>query len=186
MEMMATDTDKRSLSIETVMTMMWSRIRSLQVEPISRRRRRLRLCCLLDAYKPTKSMPPTIIEEMEETFLRLSFSKTVAMKLVDDQGTDSPWTLASLSDEYIATFFHVIRMPGKMPNRGHQISVLAGKNLKHAALMFQSMECCSRIYDIKHVNSTSVLQCKHQWELEQKKTNATDAHKVDKNNWAKT
>ena len=30
------------------------------------------------------SLPPTIVKEMEETFLRLGFSQTVARKLVDD------------------------------------------------------------------------------------------------------
>ena len=66
---------------------------------------------------------PTTIEEMEEMFLRLGFSQTVAMKLVDDQGIVSLWTLASLSDEDIAAICDVIRRPGglvsgKMPDRG--------------------------------------------------------------------
>ena len=40
---------------------------------------------------------------MEEVFLGLGFSQAVAMKLVDDQEIDAPQTLASLSDEDIAT-----------------------------------------------------------------------------------
>ena len=52
--------------------------------------------------------------------------------------------------------------------------------------MFKTMECCSNIYDIKHVNSTSLLHYQHQWELELKKTDDTEAPKVDKNNWVKT
>ena len=51
----------------------------------------------------TKSLLLTIIKEMEEMFLRLGFSQTVVMKLVDNQGMDSPHTLASLSDKDIAT-----------------------------------------------------------------------------------
>ena len=47
-------------------------------------------------------MPPlTIEDEMQEMFLILGFSLMVAKKLVEDQGIDSPWTLASLSDENI-------------------------------------------------------------------------------------
>ena len=60
------------------------------------------------------------------------------------------------------------------------------KNLKLAAFMLKMMECCSKAYDIGHVNSTSVLQYQHQSELEQKKVDNTKALKVDKNNGAKT
>ena len=38
----------------------------------------------------TECLQLTIIEEMEEMFLRLRFSQTVAMKLVDDQGIVFP------------------------------------------------------------------------------------------------
>ena len=38
----------------------------------------------------TTSLPLTIIEEIEEMFLRLGFSQTVAMKIKDDQEIDSP------------------------------------------------------------------------------------------------
>ena len=58
-----------------------------------------------------ESLPPTIVKEMEEMFIRLGFSQTVAMKLVDDQWIDSPLTLASLSDEDIVTIF-VMRSTG--------------------------------------------------------------------------
>ena len=60
----------------------------------------------------TESLPSTIIIEMEEMFLRLGFSQTVAMKLLDDQGIDSPQTLASLSDKDIATICNMIRRAG--------------------------------------------------------------------------
>ena len=50
-----------------------------------------------------KSLPPTIVEEIEEMFLRLGFSWTVAQKLVNDQGIDSPCTLESLPYKNIAT-----------------------------------------------------------------------------------
>ena len=49
----------------------------------------------------TESPPLTIVKEMEEMFLSLGYSQTVAMKFVNDQGIDSPWTLTSLSDEDI-------------------------------------------------------------------------------------
>ena len=55
--------------------------------------------------------PTTIIKEMEEMFLRLGFIQTVAIKLVDDQGIDSPWTLASLSDKDIAAIYDIIHRP---------------------------------------------------------------------------
>ena len=60
---------------------------------------------------------------MEEMFLRLGFSQTAAMKLLDDQEINSPWTLASLSDKDIANTCVVIKRPGnlvsrKAPNRG--------------------------------------------------------------------
>ena len=67
---------------------------------------------------------------LEEMFLRLGFSQIVAMKLVDDQGIDSPWTLVSLSDENIAAIGNVIHrlvklVSRKTPGRGDQNSVLA-------------------------------------------------------------
>ena len=51
---------------------------------------------------------------------------------------------------------------------------------------FKMIECCSKDYKVRHVNITSVLQSQHQWELEQKKTNDSEAPKVDTNKWAKT
>ena len=69
-----------------------------------------------------------------------------------------------------------------MPDRGNRISVLEAKNLKLTAFMFKTIECCSQAYVI---NSTSVLLHEHQWELEQKKTDSTEAPMVDKNNWVK-
>ena len=76
-----------------------------------------------------ESLLLTIIKEMEEMLLRLGFSQTVAMKLVDDQVIESPWTLASLSDEDIVTTCDMIRRPGslasgKMPEREWRTSSL--------------------------------------------------------------
>ena len=93
--------------------------------------------------------PPTIFEEMQEIFLRLVFSQSLALKLVDDQGIDSPWTLASLSNEDIAAMYNVIHRPvglvsGKTSNRGNQISVLAATNLKLAVFTVKTMKHCSR------------------------------------------
>ena len=36
--------------------------------------------------------------------------------------------------------------------------------------MFKTMGYCSRVYKIQHVDSTSILKYRHQWELQQKKT----------------
>ena len=41
------------------------------------------------------------------------------------------------------------------------------------------MECCSKDYDIRCVNSTSVLNNQHKWELEQKETDNAEAFKAD-------
>ena len=59
-------------------------------------------------------------------------------------------------------------------------------NFKLMAFMFKMMECYSKASGIGHANSTSLLHCQHQWELEQKKTYVTEAPKVDKNNFMKT
>ena len=73
----------------------------------------------------TPSLPPAIIEEMEEMTLRLGFNQTVGTKLVDYQGIDSPWTQASLSDEVIAIICKMTCRPGRLvsrktPDRGNQ------------------------------------------------------------------
>ena len=86
----------------------------------------------------TESQPPTIIKEGEDRF-----SQMVAMKLVNDQGTYSPLTFASLSDEDIAAICDVIRRPGclvskKMSDRGNHISILVENNLKVTVFMFKS------------------------------------------------
>ena len=60
------------------------------------------------------------------------------------------------------------------------------KNLNLMAFMFKMMEHCSKDYEIKCVNSTSVLKYQHQWELEWKKTDNAEVLKVDKKNWVKT
>ena len=52
--------------------------------------------------------------------------------------------------------------------------------------MFKLMETCSKPYFIRLVNSRKMLECHHQRELEQKKTDNIKAPKVDKNNLAKT
>ena len=67
---------------------------------------------------------PNVKQLMERMFLRLCFSQTVARKLKEDQGVDSPWTLASLSDKDIATIYDVIcrfngLVSGKTPDRGN-------------------------------------------------------------------
>ena len=72
----------------------------------------------------------------------------------------------------------------KIPDRGNQISALVADNLKFPVFMFKKMEHCSKAYDIKHVNRTSMLQYQPQWELEQKKADNTEASKVERNNWA--
>ena len=56
-----------------------------------------------------ESLPLSIIKEMEDMFLRLGFSPTVAQKLVDDQRICFPWTLARLSDEIITVICDVFR-----------------------------------------------------------------------------
>ena len=58
------------------------------------------------------SLLPSIVKELEEMYLRLSFSQAVMLKLVDDQGIDSSSTLASLSDENNAAICDVICRPG--------------------------------------------------------------------------
>ena len=123
--------------------------------------------------------------------LRLGFSQALVLKLVADQGIDSSYTLASLSDEDITNICNMIQWPGglassrKAPNRWDQISVLAAKNLKLLMFMFKMMEHCSQDYVVRNINSTSVLHYQHQWKQEQKKTDNVKVPKVDKNNWAK-
>ena len=102
----------------------------------------LRQCC-------APSLPQTIVEDMEEMFLGLCFSQAVAMKQLDDQGIDSPWTLASLSDEVITAICDMIHRPGRLVSgktldRGNQISALATKNLKLAAFMFKTLSTVPR------------------------------------------
>ena len=138
-----------------------------------------------------ESPPLTMNEEMKEIFSRLVFSKTVAQKPVEDQGIISPWILASLFDEDITTICDIIRRPeglvnGRKLDKGNLISALVAKNLMLAAFMFKSMKNCSKAYDIRHVDSTSVLHYQHKWELEQKKTDILMALKVGINNWEKT
>ena len=135
------------------------------------------------------NLPLTVVKEMEEMFLRLGFSQAVVLKLVEDQEIDSPWILASLSNDDIAAICDMIHRPGglvsgKTPDKGNKISVMAAKNLKLVAFMFKTMEYCSKDYRIQ--NSTSVLHYQHQLELEQKKSDDIEAPKVDKNKRAKT
>ena len=81
---------------------------------------------LLIAHVPAvQSLPPTVVKKMEEMFLRLGFSQAVVLKRVDDQGIDSPQTLANLSDEDIADICNVIHrhgglVSGKTLDRGNR------------------------------------------------------------------
>ena len=135
----------------------------------------------------TPSLPPIVVKEMEKMFLRLGFIKAVVLKLVEDKGIDFPQTLASLSDEDIATIYDMVCRPcglvsGKTLDRGIQISVPAAKNLKLMEFMFKTMEHGSKDYRIQDINSTSMLGYQHKWELKQKKSNDIKAQKVDMNN----
>ena len=58
-------------------------------------------------------MPATsYCQKMDKIFFRLESSQTVALKLMEDQGIDSPWILSSLSDKDMTTICNVIRRPG--------------------------------------------------------------------------
>ena len=122
-----------------------------------------------------KSLPLIIIKEMEEMFLRLGFSETVAQKLAKDQGIDSPCALANLSNEDSTAICDIIRRPGylvgwKTQDKWDQISILVAKNLKVTAFMFKSMEHWPKTYNNRYADYASVLQHQHQWEWEQKNT----------------
>ena len=140
------------------MTAMSKVIRSLQVEPTNEQRRLwLLLRCLEPMHQPQK--PITYHHQRNGTnvsFLR--FTQTGTYKLVGDQGIDSPWTLASLSDDDTTTICDMIRRPGLVSSdtadRGSQISVLVAKNLKVTVFMFKMMEHFSRAYSIQLVDST--------------------------------
>ena len=64
---------------------------------------------LVSHAQATESPPPTILEEIEDMFLILASTQSVDTKLVDDQGIESPQSLASLSDKDIASICNVIR-----------------------------------------------------------------------------
>ena len=63
------------------------------------------------------SPSPMVVKEMEEMFLRLGFSQAAVLMLVEDQGMNSPWTLASFSDEDITIICDMIYRPGGLVNR---------------------------------------------------------------------
>ena len=69
-------------------------------------------------------------------------------------------------------------LSGRTPDGRHHISVLAVKNLKLAMLMLKMIKCCSKPYDVNNVNSKRVLEYKHHWELEHKKTDNLEVLKV--------
>ena len=98
------------------------------------------------------SLQPTVVKEMEDMFFRLGFNQAEVLKLVEDQGIDSPWTLASLSDEDITAICDMINRPsglvsGKTLDRGNPISVLAAKNLKLVAFLFMTMALFQGLQD---------------------------------------
>ena len=124
---------------------------------------------------------------MNGMFLRLWLILTVVQKLVEDHGIDFPQTPTGLSNEDITAFCDVIRMPGvlvggRMPDSRNEISIWVVKNFKLAAIMFKSMEHCPKPFETKCVNSSAVLQCKHQWKLEPNKTVDLKVTKVVKKN----
>ena len=90
-------------------------------------------------------LPPTMEDEMKVLFLTLDFSQTVAQKLMEDQGIDSPLSLASLFDEDITAICDVMRRPGgqvggRTPDRREQISILMAKNIKLTEFIFNLIE----------------------------------------------
>ena len=121
-------------------------------------------------------------QERDANDVHLMFSHMVVEKLLEGQWIVFPETLASLSDDQIASTCNLIRRPGgfvsgMMSYGGNQVYVLAVKNLKFDAFVFDPMECCSVPYDITSVNKKEVLNLQNQWELENRRT-----PKGDKNN----
>ena len=60
-------------------------------------------------------------------------------------------------------------------------TVLLARHLPSEACSIHVQDNLMLLQGLQHVNSTSVLQNQHQWELEQKTTDDTKAPNVDKN-----
>ena len=106
-----------------------------------RRKTRWLLLCLKITCQPQNPHP-----WLSNKWMRFS-----SIKDVDDQGIDSPWNLASHSDEDINAICDMIkRSCGSLVLKyqtGSHISVLVAKNLKLVAFLFKMMEHCSRTFD---------------------------------------
>ena len=155
---MATKMDKRSPSIQMVMAMMWKK------SGTNKQKEKDEMVTVTPGRsKSGAECLPLTIEQMEEMFLNLGFSQVVAEKLVYDQQIDSPQILANLSDEDITMICNTIRksdglVGGKTPERGDQIFILLTKSFKLAAFVLKTLEHYSTAYDIRCVDSTSVLK----------------------------
>ena len=119
-----------------------------------------------DCRPAIANLPPTVKDEIQVMFVRLSLSQMVVDKLVKDQKTDCPMTLSSLSDDKTTAICDVIRRSGDLvnkrtPARGNQVSALAAKNLQLTTFMLK-MTAFSKPYDVYPANSRGVLEYQHQ------------------------
>ena len=98
---------------------------------------------------------------LQAVYIWLDFSPEAAMKLVREQGLDSPERLRVLPDKNVNDICYVMRKPGgknvdRMPNRGQQVSVIAQEKLKLVAFLFHHRWRCTFDWEITEVHEDTV------------------------------
>ena len=98
---------------------------------------------------------------LQDVYILLEFSLKAAKLLVREQGLDSHERLKVLTDKNVNDICNVMRKPGsknadEMPNRGHQVSIIAQENLKLAAFLLHHRWRCTYDWEIMEVHEDTV------------------------------
>ena len=127
---------------------------------------------------------------LQEMYLCLKFSPKVAQLLVNEQGLERPYQLCVLTNKTVNDICNVWKPHGKnanrMPDRGHQVSVIAQENLEQAAFLFHHMRHCTFDGEVKGMWEDSVHQLSSQKKLEYYHKDSDMLPKVNKANMAGT
>ena len=94
---------------------------------------------------------------LQDINVQLGFSLISTKLLIREQGLDSQERHQVLTDKNVDDICNVLRKQGGknangMPNRGHQVSVIAQENLKLATFLLHHRWRCTLYWEITGVN----------------------------------
>ena len=135
---------------------------------------------------------------MRALFMRMNFSNAAAGALTNEQSLNSLGELTILTDDDCANVCKILKRPGgttqnaageEITNPGHNVSLLAEKNLKLAVFYVKHKQRCSEPVAFADVTLDHVRALKSLYDLEaryEKPDDPDPANVINTKDWTKT